>query len=76
VTSANPCDFCLMLESRGAVYKEWTVDFQAHDSCACTAAPEWEESGALLDWDTATHGLSGTEAMHAYAQAVRGTRAG
>lgn len=76
VTSANPCDFCLMLESRGAVYKEWTVDFQAHDNCACTAEPGFEGSGAPFEalWNAATQGRSGAEAMHLYGEAARSAR--
>lgn len=41
VTSASPCSFCSMLASRGAVYGEASVDFQAHDHCACTGEPVW-----------------------------------
>lgn len=33
------CSFCQMLIGRGAVYTERTVDFQAHDSCRCSAVP-------------------------------------
>lgn len=33
------CDFCKMLNGRGAVYSESTVDFRPHDHCACTAEP-------------------------------------
>jgi hypothetical protein len=33
------CDLCPMLIARGAVYSEATADFEAHDSCACTAEP-------------------------------------
>ncbi|MCZ0973156.1 hypothetical protein O1L55_20680 [Streptomyces albulus] len=40
IAHGNSCAFCLMLASRGAVYKtEWSADFQAHDHCACDAAP-------------------------------------
>lgn len=39
VTSGNGCDFCQMLADRGAVYKEDTVDFEAHDHCTCSAEP-------------------------------------
>lgn len=39
VTSGAACEFCSMLEGRGAVYSEGTVDFEAHDGCACTAEP-------------------------------------
>lgn len=33
------CKFCRMLADRGAVYREATVRFAAHDDCMCTAAP-------------------------------------
>lgn len=35
------CDFCRMLIGRGAVYTEATADFEAHDNCNCSPAPEW-----------------------------------
>ncbi len=63
VTGGRPCAFCAMLASRGPVYKEDTVDFQAHDHCSCTSEPVypgsewpgrarefrelWDESGSL-----------------------------
>lgn len=47
VTDGDPCHFCSMLSSRGAVYKEDSFsqsdprfhgpgEFKVHDSCACT----------------------------------------
>lgn len=33
------CDFCRMLAGRGAVYREETADFHAHDHCACAVEP-------------------------------------
>lgn len=45
ITDADPCAFCLVLASRGAVYKtEETADFQAHDHCGCAAEPFYEGS--------------------------------
>lgn len=41
ITDADPCDFCSMLAGRGAVFSKDTVDFQAHDHCACTAEPAY-----------------------------------
>jgi hypothetical protein len=38
ITSGNACAFCHMLASRGFVYRESTVGFDAHDHCACTGA--------------------------------------
>lgn len=65
VTGGSPCAFCSMLASRGGVYGETTVDFQAHDSDNCTAEPlyereseppdvrelqeQWAEHGGTLD---------------------------
>jgi hypothetical protein len=42
VTDGNPCPFCALLASRGPVYKEDTVDFEAHDHCTCAAMPFYE----------------------------------
>lgn len=36
---SGSCKFCRMLADRGAVYREATVRFAAHDDCMCTAAP-------------------------------------
>lgn len=36
---AKSCGFCRMLADRGAVYREETATFAAHDDCLCTAAP-------------------------------------
>lgn len=40
---ANPaaCKFCVMLASRGAVYKRPTVRFASHENCFCSAQPVW-----------------------------------
>lgn len=45
VTSGKPCAFCAMLASRGPVYSEETVDFQAHDHCSCWAEPVYADGG-------------------------------
>lgn len=37
VTDGDPCSFCRLLASRGPVYKESTVGFEAHDHCGCGA---------------------------------------
>lgn len=44
VTGGEPCGFCAMLASRGPVYSEDTVDFQAHDHCSCSAEPSYDGS--------------------------------
>lgn len=56
VTSGNPCYFCAMLASRGAVYRaEETADFEAHDWCDCAAEPVYEgptaPTGQAAEWD-------------------------
>jgi len=43
VTSAEPCKFCAMLASRGAVYSATSGVFQAHDHCGCTLEPAFFE---------------------------------
>lgn len=40
VTDGEPCYFCAMLASRGAVYKsEETASFKPHDGCGCQPEP-------------------------------------
>jgi hypothetical protein len=77
VTSANPCAFCAMLASRGAVYRsEKTAGFQAHSHCACVAAPVFSHIVAsathhnpLYDqWKQVTKGKSGKDALRAWRQ--------
>lgn len=46
VAKGSACRFCRMLAGRGAVYRERSVRFKAHDHCQCSAAPSW-------DWDAA-----------------------
>lgn len=42
VLGGGGCDFCQMLAGRGAVYKEDTADFEAHDHCGCTTEPVYD----------------------------------
>lgn len=40
VTDGDPCAFCALLASRGAVYKtQQSASFGAHPSCGCSAEP-------------------------------------
>ena len=40
VTDGDPCAFCALLASRGAVYKsQRSASFGSHPSCGCTAEP-------------------------------------
>lgn len=47
--SGGGCDFCDFLAGRGAVYREATVDFAAHDRCRCGVAPSWDPSRPEAD---------------------------
>ena len=49
ITRAGSCKFCRMLASKGAVYKQRTVDFAAHGHCNCAAAPSWDKNGPEVD---------------------------
>lgn len=37
--SGRACAFCAMLASRGPVYSEGSVDFEAHSHCSCSSEP-------------------------------------
>jgi len=39
IASSSACGFCKALASRGAVYKQSTANFAAHNTCMCTCAP-------------------------------------
>lgn len=78
ITSGKPCGFCAMLASRGAVYHdEGRAGFEAHDHCSCTIEPAYEGSRMtpLAErfrgiWETATHGLSGADALNAFRTSI------
>lgn len=78
VTSVNPCAFCAMLSSRSFAYRsEASASFEAHNHCACVAAPCFsrEDAKALHDsnplaqqWRQVTKGKSGKDALRAWRQ--------
>ena len=79
VTSGEPCAFCAMLATRGAVFSADTADFEAHDHCSCSAEVAYEGSQMPLtsqalrsQWDTVTAGLSGDDALNAFRQSLAG----
>ena len=50
------CAFCKLLATRGAVYKQDTVDFRAHDGCHCGVVPvfkgqRFELSDHAREWE-------------------------
>lgn len=46
-TSGEACAFCALLASRGPVFSEASVDFEAHDHCSCTPEPIYHRDA---DW--------------------------
>lgn len=80
VTDGKPCAFCAMLASRGAVYKESTVRFRAHDHCGCTSEPVFRTQDYMLPgrakefadlWDETGGKQSGAAALAAFRAAYR-----
>ena len=73
VIEPGSCSFCSMLAGRGAVYKESTVDFRAHDHCKCVARAVFiGEPSVNTDlskaWGEATAGTRGKAAIAAWDQ--------
>jgi hypothetical protein len=82
VTSGEPCAFCAMLATRGAVFTADTADFEAHDHCSCTAEAAYEGSAMPLtsqrlqsQWQDVTAGLSGDDALNAFRRSLAGDEA-
>jgi len=83
VPEPGACSFCLMLATRGAVYRsERTASFKTHDNCRCHVEPVFtayepparvREAQAL--WASSTRGKSGNAARIAFRQAVEGRTA-
>lgn len=79
VTDGDPCYFCAMLASRGPVYKQDTVGFQAHDHCSCATQPVYRDDdwpGRAREysrlWDASTSGTGGPDAIRAFRKAIEG----
>lgn len=74
VTDGDPCAFCQMIASQGIIaYDESSAGFESHGHCGCTAEPAFEGSQVRAqnatyraDWEQATAGLSGSDALKAY----------
>jgi hypothetical protein len=80
LTDGDPCSFCALLSSRGITYKSTTVDFKAHDLCACMPQPAYSRDEALpaknVEWaqlyaDTAKNAAPGKQ-MQAFRAAYEG----
>lgn len=81
VTDGDPCAFCAMLASQGAVYKSrQTAEFKAHGACGCQPMPIFDRNAAVPDlnrefarlWRRSTRGLKGKEAFNAFRRAHEG----
>jgi hypothetical protein len=78
VTDGAPCAFCRMIASKGMTSKDQgAVSFAAHGHCGCSAEPFFDGSRPLpanerfrQEWDEATKGLSGGEALNAYRRTI------
>lgn len=75
------CAFCIMLISRGPVYKKETAQFLSHKHCTCKAVPvfkgqrkswpgyeQYKEANGL--WVASTSGHSGKAALDAFRRAL------
>jgi hypothetical protein len=62
VARAGACKFCVMVASRGAVYRQDTATFAAHKNCHCTAQPEFRNG---------THGPEASVEQYLAAQSTR-----
>jgi hypothetical protein len=77
VSDGKPCAFCAMLVSRGPVYTDAGVDFNAHDRCGCNARlvlpgdadGGWSPEARVFRkaWDSTKDGTSG----ETFAEALR-----
>lgn len=73
VTEPDPCAFCALLATRGAVYRsEHNANFRAHDRCRCHAEPvfnAYEPSAQVREWQAlyaqATRGVHGMKPAQA-----------
>ena len=83
VPEPGACSFCLMLATRGAVYRsEKSAEFKSHDNCRCHVEPvftAYEPSARVREaqalWASSTRGKSGNAARIAFRQAVEGRTA-
>ena len=77
IPEPDACYFCAMLATRGAVYKEDTVGFKAHNNCRCHVEPvftHYEPTAQIRGWDAlyrdSTKGSS--DQLNAFRRAYEG----
>jgi hypothetical protein len=73
ISDNDPCAFCAMLISRGAVYTKETAGFEAHDYDQCLPEPLYRKEDEpesvrklYARWLEVTHGLYGKDAVDAW----------
>lgn len=84
VTEPGACSFCLLLGTRGAVYRsEQTASFEAHDHCRCHPEPvftAYEPSAEMRHWQAvyrqAAKAGSGKAVRDEFRRLVEAERAG
>lgn len=67
-TGAETCDFCLMLASRGFVYRNEAAASHAHAGCDCRTVPSWR-AHEVEGYDTAELARRWQDAVDAKARA-------
>lgn len=79
VVSGSGCAFCAMLASRGPVFRDERVNFDAHDGCMCGAEPVYRDDAAWPAgsrryqsiWQEATSAAApGEDPMNAFRRAL------
>ncbi len=71
VTDGDGCAFCRALAARGAVYREATAYFAAHEDCSCTCAPVFRGEGAGPEADVMQYMASSRKRRKSPAQKQR-----
>lgn len=83
-TSGRCCAFCAVLSSRGYVYSEETVDFEAHPGCSCSAEPTFTRDATAPPGSAEFHQLyndatrdlpKGDDPINAFRRALDESRA-
>lgn len=80
VASGRACAFCSMLASRGPVYSETSVGFEAHRGCGCSAEPvfnrdtAWPAGSRQYQQMWSESGASGPDALNTFRRHLASVR--
>lgn len=80
VPGMGACAFCAMLASRGPVYSDQSVGFQAHDHCSCASEPvydgsAWPSENRRYEALWQEHAKGEPDQLNAFRGALEGRRA-